>query len=252
MKKTALLAAVAALFVATPAMAQSGGSIGLTYGNTEVDDDDADTISVDVAVGGVGGNIGYQFDGAIGSTSGDSDDATSFTLAGHLYWQGSGWRLGGVAAHTSFDDDDSVSETSFGVEGSFDLGSAAVLTGAYTVGETEFLIDVDTWNADLGIDFYLSDNLRIGGNFGTGNLDFGGGDVDTSTLGIDAEWQPWTHPVSFRIAYESFDVDDLFDDNISTISLGARWNWGGTLRERDNATPFDTQTALYQRLFALQ
>ena len=252
MKKVALLAAAAALFAATPAMAQSGGHLGLNFSNTETDSDDADTIQGDIAFGGASGTIGYQIDGGIGNTEAGSDDADHFTLAGHLFYNGGGWRVGGVVAHTAFDDTVSFDETVYGIEGSFDLGASAVLTGSYTVGETEFFADLDTWNLDAGIDFYASPNLRFGGTVGVGNLDAGAGsDVDTNTFGVDAEWQPFTMPVSFRLAYDTFSVDDAFGD-FDTLSVGVRWNWGGTLRERDNATPFETRTAFYQRIYAVQ
>lgn len=253
MKKTALLAAAAALFMATPAMAQSGGSVGLNYGTTETESDDFDTLQVDAAFGGASGAWGYQIDGGVGSTEADSDDISHFTLGGHVYWTGGNWRLGGVVAFTSVDDDsDSVDETAYGVEGSWNLGPNAVVLGSYTVGETEFLVDVDTSNADLGLNYYFTDNFRVGGNIGSGNLDFGSGDVDTSTFGLNAEWQPWTTPVSFRIGYDTYEVDDFLISDFETLTVGARWNWGGSLRERDNATPFNTRTGLYQRVYGIQ
>lgn len=253
MKKTALLAAAAALFMATPAMAQSGGHVGLNYGTTETDTSDADTIQGDAAFGGASGSLGYQIDGGFGATDADGSDIDTLTLAGHLYWNGGGWRLGGVVASTSIEDDaTNVDELVYGIEGSFDLGANTVLTGSYTVGETEFFADIDTWNADAGIDFYLSPNLRFGGTVGVGNLDGGvGSDADTNSFGVDAEWQPFTTPISFRVAYDTFSVDDAFGD-FDTLTVGARWNWGGTLRERDNATPFDTRTGLFQRAYGVQ
>lgn len=252
MKKTALLAAAAALFMATPAMAQSGGHVGLNFGNTETDTDDFDTWQGDVALGGAHGAVGFQVDGGFGSSDSGGTDVDHYTVAGHLYWNGGGWRLGGVVAHTTLDGDgDSVGETVYGVEGTLDLGANAVLLGSYTVGESEFIVDLDSSNADIGLNYYFTDNLRAGVNAGTGNLDAGSGDFDSSSLGINAEWQPWAMPLSFRAAYNTFEVDDVFGD-FETLTLGARWNWGGTLRERDNATPFDTRTGLYQRVYGIQ
>ncbi len=251
MKKIALFAAVAAAFIATPAMAQSGGHVGVTYGNTDSDATDGDTWQVEGAFGGNSGSIGYQLDAGIGNTdAGTAGDIDNRTIAGHLYWHSDNWNLGAVIATTNLDDGGSVDETVYGIEGSFNVASNAVITGSYTVGESEFLVDVDTWNLDAGLNYYFTDNFRVSGNIGTGNLDFGGGDIDTSTFGVGAEWQLASTPISFTADWSTFDADAFGD--YDTLKVGVRWNWGGTLRERDAATPFDTQTALYQRVYGLE
>jgi outer membrane protein W len=250
MKKTALLAALAAAFVATPAMAQSGGHVGVAYGNNDLDGTDADTWQVEGAFGGASGSIGYQFDAGVGSTdaSGSIDHRT---IAGHLYWHTDNWNLGGVVATTSVDDGGSVDETVYGIEGSFNVAPNAVLTGGYTIGQSEFLVDLDSWNADIGLNYYFTDNFRVSGTLGTGNLDAGGGaDFDTSSYGVSAEWQLSSTPISFTAGYSTIDTD-VFGE-FETLKVGVRWNWGGTLRERDAATPFETQTGLYQRVYGIE
>jgi long-subunit fatty acid transport protein len=256
MKKTALLAAAAALFVATPAMAQSaGGYVGLNYGNTEIGDDEADTIQIDAAIGGNHSPVGFQFDVGYGQTEIDSGgDFDHVTLAGHVYWNTENFRLGAVVVNSSLSEDDAadVDEIAYGIEGGIDIGSNFVLSGSYTWGETEFLVDLDTTNLDIGGAFYISDNFRIGGTVGAGTLDAGGGsdEVDTTTIGLNAEYQLSGMPLSFRASYDSFDADDTLTDSVDTFKLGARWAFGlGTLRERDAATPFDTRAPLFQRLY---
>ncbi len=243
MKKTALLAAAAALFVATPALAQSGGSIGLNYTSVE---DDAEGYQIDGAFGSASGSFGFQVDAGIGSL----EDVDTQTIAGHAYWNGGAWRLGGVIAYTNLgaDGSDDVSETAYGVEGTWDLGTQAVVLGSYTVGESEFFTDIDTSFFDIGLNYYFTENFRVGGSYGFGNLDSGGGDSDVSNLRFNAEWQPWTTPVSFTLGYNSFDVDGS-SDSLDSWSIGARWNFGGSLRERDNATPFDARTGFWQRFY---
>jgi hypothetical protein len=252
MKKTALIAAAAALFVATPALAQAGGHVGVGYTSTDFDGDDAETVQVEGAFGSSAGTIGYQVDAGIGNTDFDGGDGDHYTVAGHLYWNGGAWRLGGVVANNNFDFGTSdVTETVYGVEGTFDLGANAVLLGSYTVGESEFLVDLDTWNADLGVNFYFADNFRVGGAVGLGNLDAGATDFDTTSYGIGGDWQPFTTPVSFTLGWNRFETDGAFDD-YDSWSIGARWNFGGSLRDRDNATPFETRAGLYQRLYSVQ
>lgn len=256
MKKTALLAAAAALMVATPAMA-GGGHVGLSYGSTDAGDSDTDSYQIEGAIGQNNGGWGFQLEGALGQSDNEGGDSDTFTFGGHIYWASDNWRIGGVVATTKLDDDASSSadEMAYGLEGSVNVAPNAVLFGSATFGETEFLVDIDTWNADIGLNYYFSDNFRVGANVGTGNLDAGSGvDFDTTTYGVNAEWQPGSMPLSFTLGFSSFDVDEfLFDDSLDTISIGARWNFGGsTLRERDNQTPFEARTALYQRAFDLR
>jgi hypothetical protein len=250
MKKTALLAAAAALFAASPAMAS--GHVGATYGTTEADTADVDTWQVEGAFGASSGSFGFQLDAGLGNAESDFGDVDTSTLAGHVFWNGGNWRLGAVIATANLDDGSlETDESVYGVEGTYNLGANAVIVGSYTIGESEFLVDLDSWNADIGLNYYFTDNLRVSGTIGSGNLDAGGGfDLDTSSLGISGEWQPWTTPVSFTAGWSTFDAD-LFGD-YDTITVGARWNFGGSLRERDNDTPFETRAGLYQRVYGVQ
>jgi hypothetical protein len=245
MKKTALLAAVAALFAATPAFAQSGGSIGLNYTNIE---DEADGYQLDGAFGSASGSFGFQIDGGFGNIE---DEVDTQTIAGHAYWNGGGWRIGGVYAYTNLDTGSgSASETAYGIEGTRDLGTQAVVLASYTIGEIELSGDVETSWFDIGLNYYFTENFRVGASYGFGHLEEGGDEADTGNLRLNAEWQPWTTPVSFTLGYNSFDSDDLGDTD--SWSIGARWNFGGSLRQRDNATPFDTRTGLYQRVYDIR
>lgn len=252
MKKTALLAAAAAMMMATPAAAQ--GYLGLEYGNGTIDFGGPDTdIDVWQGEGGFGfggaGNWGGQLDGSIGNLEASGGgDADFWTLNGHLWWQGSGWRLGGVVAHS---DVDSIDETQYGAIGSFDISTNATLWSSYTIGEVNGGGSADLSNWDIGVNFYASPNIRVGGFFGLGNIDGGGGDIDTTSYGINGEFQPWTAPVSITLGWNNFDIDDV-NANTSVFQIGARWNFGGgTVQERNNATPFDTNTGYANRLYGI-
>jgi len=247
MKKTALLAAVAAMFAATPAMA--GGSVGVSYGNTDSGGSDADNWQVDGSFGHSAGSWGFQVDGSLGQFD---DDADTYGYGGHLYWQSGSARLGGVITGSSVDAGSGleIDEFVYGVEGSFDLSPNVVIGGSGTMGNVElFGLDADTWNLDANIAFYASPNFRIGGTAGVGNLE-ATTDTDTSTLGIDAEYLFSSIPISLTAGYLHFDADTLETD---TLTIGARWNFGGgSLRDRDNATPFNVRTGLYGRVLDLR
>ncbi len=254
MKKTALLAAAAAMMMATPAAAQ--GYLGLEYGNGTIDfggpDTDIDVWQGEGAFGfGSGGSIAGSIDGSIGTIDASGGDADFWTLGGHLWWQTGGWKLGGVVTTTQIDDGGTIDELQYGVIGSWDLSPNASIWSSYTIGEVDSGPDADLSNWDLGANFYVSPNIRIGGFFGLGNIDGGGGDVDTTSYGINGEFQPWTAPVSITLGWNAFEVDDVGVDS-NTFQIGARWNFGGgTVQERNNATPFETNTGYLNRLYGV-
>lgn len=255
MKKSALVAAVAALMASTPAMAN--GYVGAVYGNTDLGGGDLDTWQVEGAFGHNAGAWGFQGDGSIGNSDGGGGDLDHWTLAGHLYWGGAGWRIGGVIATSQLDGGGGadVEELVYGVETSFDISPNSVILASATFGEVDFLgTDIDTWNIDGAWNFYTAPNFRFGLALGVGNLDAGGVDADTFTGGVNAEWAPFTTvPISFTAGWNHFDDDNTLVGETDTLSIGARWNFGGgSLRDRDNATPFDTRTGLYSRVLDLR
>ena len=255
MKKTALLAAAAALMAASPAAAN--GYIGLEYGSGSIDlggpDVDTDVWQGEFAAGFGGPGWGGQIDGSIGNVEADSGgDADAWTLTGHLWCSGGNWRFGGVLGASQLSDGGTdIDDFIYGIEGTYDISPNAQLISSLTGGETDSGTSIDTFNWDFGANFFPSPNIRIGGFFGIGNLDGGGVDVDTSSFGINGEFQPWSAPVSITLGWNSFEIDDI-DANSDVFTIGARWNFGGgTLQDRHNAAPFDTNTGFGSRLYGI-
>jgi len=256
MKKTALLAAAAALAAASPAAA-GGGYLGLNYNTGEssilLGQADSTGWQGEGAVGFGGSGWGAQLNAAIGSQDIDDFglDFDTQSAAGHLWWTGSGWRLGGVIAYGKADAGSGIDidDTVYGIEGTFDFGPNTVAFGSITTGNGDFAgADYDTTNFDVGLNFYSSPNIRFGGFIGTGNIDFGGGgDTDSMSYGLNAEFQPWSAPVSVVVGWNNYQIDDVNVD-VDMFRIGARWNFGGTtLRDRDNSTPFTTTTGVVNR-----
>lgn len=251
-KKTLLLAASIAL-LATPAAAE--GYLGVRYGGADIDflgDAEVDVLQVDGALGWNSGTWGGQVGASFGNLEFDGGgDGDAWTADGHLYWQNGGWRIGGVVATTQLDfgSGTSLEDWVYGAETMFDIGPNSNIFASATMGQAEFLADADTWNIDAGANFYASPNTRFGGFLGVGNLDFGGGDANTWSAGVNTEFQPWAAPVSITLGYNHFDADDAGIKSDSW-NVGARWNFGGgTLRDRNNALPFTIQTGLLDRFY---
>jgi hypothetical protein len=193
-----------------------------------------------------------QLGGAFGNVDvSSSSDSDYWTGNAHLYWDGGSWKVGGLVAHTSFDEA-SDDETAYGIEAMFDSGANSNIWGSVTFGEFDFLADFDAWNLDVGGNIYASPNMRFGGYVGTGNIDAGGGaDFDTLAFGLNTEFQPWSAPVSIVLGYNYYDIDDI-DTGSSSFNIGARWNFGGgTIQERNNATPWTANSGNFNRILGV-
>lgn len=249
MKKTALLAVAAAAFTATPALA-AGGYVGVEHTTTDwqtISVVDLESLEGEFAIGFGGENWGAQAEGSLGNIEASSGvDVDASSLAGHLWYAGDNWRLGGVVARTKIDDF-GVTEWAYGVEGTFDVTPNAVLFASITQGNVEDA-DIDILNFDLGASYYLTPNLRFGGEIGFGNIE---SDADIRGYRLNAEYQLSAAPISLTLGWASYDVDDGALESES-ISIGARWNFGGaTLRDRDNITPFNASTGLWGRSYGI-
>jgi hypothetical protein len=253
MLRTTLLATTIFALMGTPAFAQErvNGYVGIDYANSAFDGGyDADLWQADAALGFSHGQFGLQLDGSVGSFESDSD---TWAVAGHANYAGSGWRVGAVVAATSFDGGDE--EVVYGIEGNYDIGERAVIGASGTLGSVPVLYDdFDTWNIDVDLAFYVTPNWRLGGRVGVGNLENSLWEVDTTSVGLGVEVQPWAAPLSIAVAYDYFDRDGTptFETEIDAFSVSLRWNFsGGSLRERDSVTPFDTRTQFIQRSYGI-
>lgn len=248
MNKLTLLAAAAALMTATPAAAQ--GYLGVVYQDGEEEafgnDIDVEAWKGEGAFGWNGGSWGAQLNGNFGNFESEfGADSDFWSLDGHLYWQGGGWRLGGFLATWEIEDSD---ENTYGIEGMYDFNEQLNVYASYGEGESNVITDLDTSFFEVGGNFYFTPNVRVGANLGRGEIESSGGSSDLESYGIDAEFMPWSAPVSITLAYDDLSVDpEGFGSQI--FQVGVRWNFGGgTLRERDNATPFRQVTHWGARL----
>ncbi|MDP3801622.1 outer membrane protein [Brevundimonas sp.] len=232
MKSLLLVTSALAAFAAAPAMAQDGpvGSVGVSYGNTELD---LGGPSADSDVYGVDGVVALPAFGAwtvtlAGSASefdeGDSD--TSFDATAHLTTVvNSDLRIGGFVGAADVADETALSA---GVEVQKYL-SRATLTGvvAYTTADD---VDLDVWTVGGDAAFYVTDALRL--NAGVSWLTIDDADADGFTYSAGAEYEIARSPFSVTAGYAHSDIEDL---DIDTWTLGLRYSFGGGLQARDRA-----------------
>ena len=106
--------------------------------------------------------------------------------------------------------------------------------------------DIEYNNYDLNGDFYITDNFVVGATYGVGSLENAGGEADTTNYGLSAEWQFGSMPLSLLAGYQHWELDDI-DYETDALTVGVRWNFGGSLIERDRAGVRNTPANLITR-----
>lgn len=223
--------AAATLLMAGTASAATG-YVGAAYTRAEVD---AGPVSNDTDAFGVEGAIAFNASKSLGldidAAYADSDDSDSSTgAAAHLYAKGDTYKFGGFVGLA--DAGDTV--YSVGIEGQKNYGqmTVAAALGYASADDT----DVDAVGVDAELRYFVTDNFRLSGKIGYANLDGPGGDDDLLAGGVGVEYQLASTPVSFTAGYQhsEFDTADVSSD---AFSVGIRYNWGGSLKERNDNGP---------------
>lgn len=240
--KHTLLGAASALALVTFAGAanaqDSTGYIGASWGQMDLGGFDVDILDIGgTASWQISESLESQFD--LGYTSYDASggDADVLSGAAHLFFDNQNFKAGGVIG---FQDAGNASVWAYGVEGRFFLSDNITVGGSWVTGDLDvgaLEVDIDSLRADASL--FVSDTFRLDASVQGTTFDFGSGfEVDTTTWGIGGEYQFGANPFSIFAKYETtdFDVASLDAD---TWTLGARWVFGGTLKERDRASaPF--------------
>lgn len=246
-KKLTTLSAIAIACAVTPAMAQTG-HVGASY--TSNDDFNYDTFAVEGAAAFAWGeHIGAQVDGNIGSYDDSSDNRMGYRVNGHLFYNGGAFRAGGLFGYSTIDYSGIAPETThWGVEGQYNFGRF-VLGASAIWGQAEGLLtpEQDYENIDLNGAFYVTDNFVVGGRYAFGSLD-NGSEIDTTNYSLDAEYQLSSTPISFVASWQHWELNDVPIES-EGITIGARWNFGGTLKERDGAGFRYTPSSILEQFF---
>lgn len=221
-----------ALLAAAPANAATG-YVGAAYSRAEVDtglgDVDADSFGAEGAVAfNAAQSLGLDFDAAYA----DSDDSDStFGGAAHLYAKGTGYKFGGFGGIADVADQ---TVWSAGIEGQRNFGQFT-LAGALGYANADDA-NIDAYGADVEGRLFLSDNFRLDGRLGYASLETGLGDDDALTAGVGGEFQFSGAPISVRASYAHTELDTA-DVSVDGFTVGVRYNWGGTLKDRDENGP---------------
>ncbi len=228
--RTWIIGAAALLAVAVPSVAAAQtGYVGAVYSNTDFDyGDDVDAWGAEGAVAFAGsGSISFEVDAAVT----DSDYDTAYGLTGHLLSRNDNYLLGGFVGLTDSDEADTTWYA--GVEGAL-YYTDWTLAGTVAYGNNDDF-GSDGWGVNAEARYFVNDNFRLNANVGWANIDYEGfGDDTALTYGLGGEFQFAAAPVSIGLGWNHLEFDEV-DTEADTLSVGVRYNWGGTLRDRDRS-----------------
>jgi hypothetical protein len=252
--KTWLLAGTMLLGVCTaaPALAQDtaapaanvlNGYVGASYGriDSEVDidglgsfDGEADAWKLDGTVNiPAGPDWGVQLDGEYLNLEADDVDGDSWSGAAHIYRSGASGAVGLFGAVSDAED------ATFYAVGAEALAyfDRFTLEGQLGYGEVEDIDGADFYAARGQARYFVNDNLRLDATGGFSRIAIDDvDDFDIVSYGVGAEYQLTNAPVSF---YANLDRSEFEEEGIdadtTTFMVGARFTFGGTLKDRDRA-----------------
>ena len=223
-----ILGAAALLAVAVPGVAAAQtGYVGVNYGNADAGgSSDEDFYGAEGAVAFAGsGSIVFEVDAAVV----DSDDTdTAYGLTGHVYSRNDSHLFGGFIGVADSDD----STTWVGGLEANKYYTNWTLAGAIFYGNNDDA-NADGYGINVEARAFVHDNFRVNANIGYASVDAGAGnDDDVMLYGVGGEYQFASFPVSIVAGYNTADFDG---GDVDTWTIGVRYNWGGTLRDRDRS-----------------
>ncbi len=247
--KKFLLGAAAALAIAAPgvASAQQSGYVDLGYTSTDASgggDIDTWTFGGATAWGG-NGSLGFQIDGQYGSHDAGAFDADTYNLGGHIFTRSDGGLIGGFVNFGSADFGGAFDYDywTIGGEGAIYM-TRTTLNGVISYSDSEDL-DAQITALDVGATHFVTDNFSFGGNFAIGDIE---GGSEFWSAGLGTEFQFSSAPISLFGGYTHTDFDGT---DVDALTVGVRYNWGGSLFERDRSGASLTRNAGFGRLGAI-
>jgi hypothetical protein len=224
-----IIGAAALLAVAVPSVAAAQtGYVGVNYGNVDAGGaaGDEDFYGLEGAVAFAGsGSIVFEVDAAVV----DSDDSdAAYGLTGHVYSRNDSHLFGGFIGVA--DSNDSTTWVA-GLEAN-KYFTNWTLAGALFYGNNDDL-ETDGYGVNVEARAFVSDNFRLNANIGYASVDSGAaGDDDATIYGVGGEYQFASFPISVTAGYNTADSDG---GDVDAWTIGLRYNWGGTLRDRDRS-----------------
>jgi len=236
--KTQLFAAAAvlALAVSAPALAQNVGSVGAAVNYTDLDTDfggaEGSSAKVDGSVAIPTGAWTVTLNADVSVSDNDLSDETVASTAAHLTTKvGETVRLGGFAALSRPSND---TLWAVGAEAS-KYFTNVTLNGLVAYGQSNDL-DADLYAVRGEARYFVSDDFRLDAGAGYSKLDGDAGlDADVWNIDLGGEYKFANSGWSTFGKYTHTEAEDLADLKADAVKVGFRYTFGGSLKARDAA-----------------
>lgn len=231
-----LMGATLALALAAPgaALAQSG-HVDLSYATQNYDFGGPEFEVEAVGVGGQvafgGAPLGVQLDGRYAIWGGDADDVDVWSVGAHVFKRHDAWLAGAYVGYDELEDFNA------------DAWTAALETQFYlSRGTLSGVLSHSEWNGpgyaatmlEGEYRHFFNDNFSLHGGLGFGQGDIGTNDPDIWSGEVGAEYMFAGMPVSVFGFYRRSSMDfGPGEMDVDTLSAGVRYNWAGSLMNRD-------------------
>jgi hypothetical protein len=232
-----LLGAMLAVALTAPcaAFAQTG-HVDLSYANRDYDFGGFGTDFDDVTFGGqfaFGGALGAQVDGYYGNWEADSGGETDvWGLGVHVFARRDAWLVG---AYVGYDDmgDFNLEVLTGALEGQYYLPRSTI-SGVLSYSEADIPAAYSITMLEGEYRYFFTDNLSVHGAIGIGSGDIGAADPDVWSGELGAEYQFDAAPISVFGSFHHNTLDfSTGEIEVDAMRIGVRYNWGGTLMDRD-------------------
>jgi hypothetical protein len=160
-------------------------------------------------------------------------DLDVWGLGAHVFTRSETWLFGGYLGYDTIDQSNADTWTG-AVEVQFYM-PRSTLSGVLSHSDLD--AGPGNFNATMlegEYRHFVADNFSLHGGLGVGQGDVGGPDLDLWSAELGGEFQFETAPVSIFGFYRHGNIDvGALDADTSTYSIGVRYNWGGTLMDRN-------------------
>jgi hypothetical protein len=227
-KQIAFLGAAAAALMMAGTAHADGGYVGVQY------TDSSDTDITSWGINGAFAASNFQFDaGYANADAGFGSNVDEFSVGAHLFSRSDEWLWGGYAGYNHFSGAGDAGEWTVALQTQFYLPRTTISGNLSYSGTSDTPADFNTTQIDGEARFFGTDNFSFQGNLGYGNVDGSGSSGNYWTYGVGAEYQFDAAPISIYGGWQGVNIDGGGDFN--GWSIGIRYNWGGTLLQRNRS-----------------
>ncbi len=247
--RTILISAALAFGAATPSVALAqNGHVDVSYANFNEDfgvgDVDIDITRVAGQVAFDNAPVGFQVDANYANWE-VGNDLDAWGLGGHVYRRSLRWLFGGYVGFDSLDDDDAWTAA---------LETQYYMPRGTFSGQLSYSDMEDQSLSSMAIDgwyrHFVTENFSVRGGAGLGEFDAGGTDFNFWQAEIGGEFKFDALPISVFAGYRHAEYDiPVGQLDTDTATVGVRYNWGGSLLDRDRGGPgLDRVLPVFERV----